>query len=191
MTTNDPTSQKSLVEKNSLQRSSRALSTGLMTSGKSSTSTAQTFQRPTLVSCTRRKSSNRSGTHVLGNQRCSVPHYGCSYPPRCKCSFINIHISAKIRRSSGKVVKSFHFTGAHNLERILLWIWRDLFVVILADGTTRQKVLIPDMLDDILVEFGWKALQRLLYGGRYCEPYSLAFTLMTSRSHGSIRRRRR
>ncbi|OAX35755.1 hypothetical protein K503DRAFT_773145 [Rhizopogon vinicolor AM-OR11-026] len=83
----------------------------------------------------------------------------------CKCSFMNIYISSKIRRSSGKVVKAFHFTGAHNLERIMLWIWRDLFVVMLAEGTKRQQAAIPDMLDDIRVEFGWDALERLLYGG--------------------------
>lgn len=84
----------------------------------------------------------------------------------CKCSFMNMYISVKIRRSSGKVVKSFHFTGAHNLERVMLWIWRDLFVVMLADGTKRQKLAIPDMLDDIRAEFGWNALERLLYGGQ-------------------------
>lgn len=79
---------------------------------------------------------------------------------------MNMYISVKIRRSSGKVVKSFHFTGAHNLERVMLWIWRDLFVVMLADGTKRQKSAIPDMLDDIRTEFGWNALERLLYGGQ-------------------------
>lgn len=84
-----------------------------------------------------------------------------------------MYISAKIRRSSGKVVKSFHFTGAQNLQRILFWIWRDLFVVMLADGNKRQKAAIPDMLDDIRVEFGWKALERLLYGGRNCELHYL------------------
>ncbi|KAG1840931.1 hypothetical protein DFJ58DRAFT_732682 [Suillus subalutaceus] len=84
----------------------------------------------------------------------------------CKCSFMNMYISVKIRRSSGKVVKSFHFTGAHNLQRVMLWIWRDLFVVMLADGTKRQKSAIPDMLDDIRTEFGWNALERLLYGGQ-------------------------
>lgn len=84
----------------------------------------------------------------------------------CKCSFMNMYISVKIRRSSGKVVKSFHFTGAHNLQRVMLWIWRDLFVVMLADGTKRQKSAIPDMLDDIRAEFGWNALERLLYGGQ-------------------------
>ncbi|KAG2126274.1 hypothetical protein DEU56DRAFT_916078 [Suillus clintonianus] len=84
----------------------------------------------------------------------------------CKCSFMNMYISVKIRRASGKVVKSFHFTGAHNLERVMLWIWRDLFIVILADGTKRQKATIPDMLDDIRAEYGWKALERLLYGGQ-------------------------
>ncbi|KAG1741337.1 hypothetical protein EDB19DRAFT_1908020 [Suillus lakei] len=84
----------------------------------------------------------------------------------CKCSFMNMFISVKIRRSSHKVVKSFHFTGAHNLERVMLWIWRDLFIVMLADGTKRQKAAIPDMLDDIRAELGWKALERLLYGGQ-------------------------
>lgn len=84
----------------------------------------------------------------------------------CKCSFMNMYISVKIRRSTGKVVKSFHFTGAHNLERIILWIWRDLFVAMLADGTNRQKSAIPDMLDDIRTEYGWNALERLLYGGQ-------------------------
>lgn len=84
----------------------------------------------------------------------------------CKCSFMNMYISVKIRRSSGKVVKSFHFTGAHNLQRVMLWIWRDLFVVMLADGTKCQKSAIPDMLDDIRAEFGWNALERLLYGGK-------------------------
>ncbi|KAG1838983.1 hypothetical protein F4604DRAFT_1691455 [Suillus subluteus] len=48
----------------------------------------------------------------------------------------------RIRRSSGKVVKSFHFTGARNLERVML-----------ADGTKRQKFNILDMLDDIRAEF--------------------------------------
>ncbi|KAG1762328.1 hypothetical protein EV702DRAFT_1164299 [Suillus placidus] len=84
----------------------------------------------------------------------------------CKCSFMNMYISVKIRRSSGKVVKSFHFTGAHNLERVMLWIWRDLLVVMLADGTKRQKSAIPDMLDDIRANFGWNTLERLLYGGQ-------------------------
>jgi hypothetical protein len=84
----------------------------------------------------------------------------------CKCSFMNMYVSVKIRRSSGKVVKSFHFTGAHNLQRVMLWIWRDLFIVMLADGTQRQKSAIPDMLDDIRTEFGWNSLERLLYGGQ-------------------------
>ncbi|KAG2053769.1 hypothetical protein BDR06DRAFT_956074 [Suillus hirtellus] len=84
----------------------------------------------------------------------------------CKCSFMNMYISVKIRRSSGKVVKCFHFTGAHNLDRVMLWIWRDLFAVMLTDGTKRQKSAIPDMLDDIRSQFGWNALELLLYGGQ-------------------------
>jgi hypothetical protein len=100
---------------------------------------------------------------------------------------MNIYISAKIRRSSGKVVKSFHFTGAHNLERIMLWIWRDLFVVMLVDGTKRQQAAIPEMLDDIRVEYGWKALEQLLYGGNKCELHYFDYTLFTSCHCASIR----
>ncbi|KAH7922878.1 hypothetical protein BV22DRAFT_1037002 [Leucogyrophana mollusca] len=84
----------------------------------------------------------------------------------CKCSFINMFVPVKIRRSSGKVVKSFKLTGAHNLDQVMLWIWRDLFVMILANGTKRQKDAIPDMLDDIQNLLGWKSLERLLCGGK-------------------------
>lgn len=86
---------------------------------------------------------------------------------------MNMYISAKIRRSSGKVVKAFHFTGTHNLEHIMLWIWRDLFVVMLAHGTKHQQAAIPDMLDDIHVQYGWKALERLLHGGLDRELHTL------------------
>ncbi|KAH7903674.1 hypothetical protein BJ138DRAFT_1120150 [Hygrophoropsis aurantiaca] len=84
----------------------------------------------------------------------------------CKCSFINLFIPIKIRRSCGKVVKSFKLTGAHNLDQVMLWIWRDLFVTILAKGTIRHREAIPDMLDDIQHLLGWKSLDRMLYGGK-------------------------
>ncbi|KAG1900150.1 uncharacterized protein F5891DRAFT_980442 [Suillus fuscotomentosus] len=76
---------------------------------------------------------------------------------------------AQVGCSSGKVVKSFHFTGVHNLDCVMLWIWRDLFIVMLADGTKCQKSAIPDMLDDICSQFGWNALKLLLYGGQKCK----------------------
>ncbi|KAH7881845.1 hypothetical protein F5I97DRAFT_1939714 [Phlebopus sp. FC_14] len=84
----------------------------------------------------------------------------------CKCSYANMPIPVKIRRTSGALVKSFLLTGAHNLERVMLWIWRDLFVTLLATGTKRQRNSISDMLDDIQTLLGWRSLEYLLYGGR-------------------------
>ncbi|KIJ59771.1 hypothetical protein HYDPIDRAFT_177707 [Hydnomerulius pinastri MD-312] len=84
----------------------------------------------------------------------------------CKCSYANMFIPVKIRSSSGRLVKSFSLTGAHNLERVMLWIWRDLFVTMLATGTKRQRKNIPEMLDDIRTLLGWRSLEHLLYGGR-------------------------
>ncbi|KAF9236903.1 hypothetical protein BU15DRAFT_63625 [Melanogaster broomeanus] len=84
----------------------------------------------------------------------------------CKCSYATMFVPVKIRRSSGKLVKSFCLTGAHNLERVMLWIWRDLFLMILATGSKRQRTSMPEMLDDIQSLLGWRALEHLLHGGR-------------------------
>lgn len=74
-------------------------------------------------------------------------------------------IPIKIKRSTGKVVKSFMFNGAQNLESVMLWIWRDLFMAILATGSKRQRCVVPDMIDDIRLLLGWRALELLLRGG--------------------------
>lgn len=55
--------------------------------------------------------------------------------------------------------------GAHNLENVILWIWRDLFITILATGSKRQRTLVPDMIDDIRILLGWRSLEQLLRGG--------------------------
>jgi len=78
--------------------------------------------------------------------------------------FVPVNIST----SSGKLVKSFMLNGAHNLQNVVLWIWRDLFMTILATGTKRQRSLVPDMLDDIRILLGWSALEQLLRGGTKC-----------------------
>ncbi|KAF8549276.1 hypothetical protein OG21DRAFT_1515384 [Imleria badia] len=83
----------------------------------------------------------------------------------CKCFYASIFVPIKITRSTGKLVKSFMLNGAHNLENVILWIWRDLFITILATGTRRQKSIVPDMLDDIRILLGWRSLEQLLRGG--------------------------
>ena len=77
-----------------------------------------------------------------------------------------MYIPITLKRKSGKIVKSWHVNGAHNLEEVLHFIWRDLFLSILATGTRRQVEQIPDMLEDIEDVLSWTALERLLYGGR-------------------------
>ncbi|KAI1792599.1 hypothetical protein LXA43DRAFT_1093556 [Ganoderma leucocontextum] len=79
-----------------------------------------------------------------------------------------MYVPITIKRKSGKVVKSWQVNGAHNIEEALQFIWRDLFLSMLATGTQRQIKQIPEMLDDIEDIMGWTALERLLYGGRKC-----------------------
>ena len=80
-----------------------------------------------------------------------------------------MYIPITLKRRSGKVIKSWQVNGAHNVEEVLQFIWRDLFLSMLATGTQRQIKKIPEMLDDIEDIMGWTALERLLYGGRKCE----------------------
>ncbi|KAI8984817.1 hypothetical protein BD414DRAFT_489320 [Trametes punicea] len=87
---------------------------------------------------------------------------------RCRCAFTSMYVPIALKRKSGKVVKSWELTGAHNIEEVLQFIWRDLFLSMLASGNQRQIKKIPDMLDDIEDLMGWTALERLIYGGRKC-----------------------
>ncbi|KAF8954252.1 hypothetical protein BDZ97DRAFT_492351 [Flammula alnicola] len=88
----------------------------------------------------------------------------------CKCSVMNLPVDFTLRDKHGKIVKRFSVMGPQNLDRILLWIWRDLFVSLFAKGTEREKKKVPDFLEDIEALLGVHALERLLYGGRPSEP---------------------
>ncbi|OBZ65496.1 hypothetical protein A0H81_14617 [Grifola frondosa] len=90
----------------------------------------------------------------------------------CRCSFTQMYIPVTLKRKSGKRIKSFDITGAHNLEEVLFFMWRDLFLSLLAFGTEKQKSKIPEMLEEIEDLMGWTALERVLYGGRKC-PHDL------------------
>ena len=71
-----------------------------------------------------------------------------------------------LKNKNGKVVKRFSVVGPQNINRILLWIWRDLFVSLFADGTENDKKRVPDLLEDIESVLGVSSLERLLYGGK-------------------------
>jgi hypothetical protein len=75
-------------------------------------------------------------------------------------------VTVTIKNRSGKAIKIFHLDGAHKLDQVLFWIWRDLFVSLLASDNQRQKYLIPQMLGEIEHVKNWGALERILYGGK-------------------------
>jgi len=87
----------------------------------------------------------------------------------CRCAFTNMFLNVTIKNKLGKHIKSFDINGAHNVEEVLHFIWRDLFLSMFATGNHRQISKIPDMLEDIEDLMGWRALQRLLYGGKKCQ----------------------
>ncbi|KAF9558412.1 hypothetical protein CPC08DRAFT_709643 [Agrocybe pediades] len=84
----------------------------------------------------------------------------------CKCPLTNLPVEFTLKNKHGKVLKRYSFLGPRNIDRILLWIWRDLFVSLLAKGSERDKKKIPEFLEDIETIMGINALERLLYGGR-------------------------
>ena len=88
----------------------------------------------------------------------------------CRCIFMNMYVPITLKQRSGKVVKTWHIDGAHNIDEVLQFIWRDLFLSMLAFGNQRLINKIPDMLDDIEDILSWTALERLIYGGRKCRP---------------------
>ncbi|KAF8185134.1 hypothetical protein BJ912DRAFT_803004, partial [Pholiota molesta] len=84
----------------------------------------------------------------------------------CKCSVMNLPIQFALKNKHDRVLKRFSVIGPQNLHRIILWIWRDLFVSLLAYGSDREKSKIPDCLEDIELALGIRSLGRLVYGGK-------------------------
>lgn len=99
---------------------------------------------------------------------------------RCKCAFVDMYVPIVLKRKSGQRVKSFEINGAHNIEEVLLFIWRDMFLSLLGYGTRRQIARIPEMLEEIEELLGWTGLDRLLYGGRKCKHHRSLIPLLTA-----------
>ncbi|KAI0269337.1 hypothetical protein BC834DRAFT_624032 [Gloeopeniophorella convolvens] len=92
--------------------------------------------------------------------RMFIPHRGCN------CAVVNLYITTKIRRhKTKKIAKIFRVIGVPSYERVLFWIWRDLFVSMLASNPG-QRQAIPGMLQDISDAVGWQALPKIVVGGR-------------------------
>ncbi|KAI0313572.1 hypothetical protein OF83DRAFT_1086253 [Amylostereum chailletii] len=84
----------------------------------------------------------------------------------CRCDMDNFYVDVVIRRrKTFKTVKTFQLTGIRSLERVILWIWRDLFLAMLASNNANAS-LIADMLEDIRSSRGWPAVHHVLSGGK-------------------------
>ncbi|KAF9074674.1 hypothetical protein BDP27DRAFT_1316635 [Rhodocollybia butyracea] len=93
-----------------------------------------------------------------------------SGPGGCKCSVTNLPVTFNIKLSSGRVVKHFSHANLKNVDGILLWIWREVFLSMSAVVGRQARKKIPEMLMDIEDNLGWKSLANLLSGG--CKPVS-------------------
>lgn len=78
---------------------------------------------------------------------------------------MNLPVRVTIKDNTGKTVKHMSVLGPQNIDRMLLWIWRDLFVSLLSKGSKRERDKIFEMLDDIEYFLGVDGLEKLLYGG--------------------------
>ncbi|KIK60087.1 hypothetical protein GYMLUDRAFT_244860 [Collybiopsis luxurians FD-317 M1] len=83
----------------------------------------------------------------------------------CKCSVVAIPVSVKIKSTSGKLIKRFSYPNIQSMDKVLLWLWRELFVSMSASGGRQARKKISEMLVDIEDTFGWKSLAKVLHGG--------------------------
>ncbi|KAL5488473.1 hypothetical protein ACEPAI_6591 [Sanghuangporus weigelae] len=80
-------------------------------------------------------------------------------------SFSAVYVPVLIRDRSGKVVKEFNELGVSNVESAILWIWRDVFLALLASKNPAYIGLVPGLLAEIDNVIGWGGLERLVLGG--------------------------
>ncbi|KIK51217.1 hypothetical protein GYMLUDRAFT_252249 [Collybiopsis luxurians FD-317 M1] len=74
-------------------------------------------------------------------------------------------VSVKIKSTSGKLIKRFSYSNIQSMDKVLLWMWRELFVSMSASGGRQARKKISEMLVDIEDTFGWKSLAKVLHGG--------------------------
>jgi hypothetical protein len=86
----------------------------------------------------------------------------------CKCIFHNIHFTVSLKDKERRIVKHFSFTGPRNIDNVCLWIWRDLFICMLAEDRRSQNN-IQKMLIDVEECLGWHGVEQVLYGGKRSE----------------------
>ncbi|KAJ3852835.1 hypothetical protein EV368DRAFT_73816 [Lentinula lateritia] len=84
----------------------------------------------------------------------------------CKCAMDSIPVHLSIKTSSGKLIKRFSHPNIHHMDRMLLWVWRELFVSMLAADGRQARKKILEMLVDIEDSLGWESLTKIIHGGK-------------------------
>ncbi|KAL5512179.1 hypothetical protein ACEPAG_3464 [Sanghuangporus baumii] len=79
--------------------------------------------------------------------------------------FSTVYVPVLIRDRSGTIVKEFNELGVSNVESAILWIWRDVFLALLASKNLAYIGLVPELLSEIDNAIGWGGLERLVLGG--------------------------
>lgn len=74
-------------------------------------------------------------------------------------------VDINIKDKEGTIVKRIHVRGAQHIGQVVFWIWRDLFLCFLSDGSEADKKMLPSMLDDIEAVYGFTSMEALLRGG--------------------------
>lgn len=122
-----------------------------------------------FVCTTLTRLSNVRSWSVLLLPHASASHFGSS----CKCSLSNMYIPVTLKSKLGRTITTFHIDGAHNLDRVTQFIWRDMFLSMLAKGGQRERNIIPQMLAEIERVMDSKGLTQMLSGGGKCQSVIL------------------
>lgn len=80
---------------------------------------------------------------------------------------MNLPVEFTLCNRKSRVLRRFSVQGPQNVDKILLWIWRDLLVSLLAKGSERDKARVSDFLEEIQLVLGVEALEKILFGGTF------------------------
>ena len=69
------------------------------------------------------------------------------------------------QKQDGRVVKQFDLKGCNRVNQVFLWLWREIFLILLATGSRHSIGKLTSMLEDVENRISWQALIHVLNGG--------------------------
>lgn len=104
---------------------------------------------------------------------------------------MNLPIRVTIKDKHGETMTKLRVRGPQNVDKLLLWIWRDLALCMLAKGTKQDKERVSTIIEDLETIYGFPVLERLLRGGKKSEFIISLLYLYLSHIFSSCRSRGR